>query len=74
MSMVDGREEQTLPIRGGGKLLIQLKPFCETLHRWRIVQLLQLSGGIQIMCVLGIMFYFTESWRVLRGADNSINR
>lgn len=48
-----GWEEQALPIKGTGKLLIQLKPFCETLHSWHIVQL---SDGIHVIYVLGVMF------------------
>lgn len=59
MSM-GGREGQALPARDSDKLLIQLKPFCETLH-WHILQLLQLPAGIQIMDVLGSTFYSTES-------------
>lgn len=47
-----GREEGTgSAVRGGDRLLMQLEPFCETLHSWCVVQLLQLSAGIQITYV-----------------------
>lgn len=74
MSM-GGREQGTgSPVRGGDKLLMQLKPFCETLHSWCMVQLLQLSAGIQITYVHGIIFYSTESYRDPRASDSSVNR
>lgn len=74
MSM-GGREEGTgSAVRGGDKLLMQLKPFCETLHSWCMVQLLQLSAGIEITYVHGIIFYSTEGCSVPRASDSSVNR
>lgn len=74
MSMGEREEGAGSAVRDGDKLLMQLKPFCETLHSWCMVQLLQLSAGIQITYVHGIIFYSAESCRVPRASDGSVNR
>lgn len=74
MGMGEGEEGTGSAIRDSDKLLMQLKPFCETLHSWCMVLLLQLSAGIQITYVHGIIFYSTESCMVPRASDSSVNR